>query len=167
MRRILLDVFILFVIVATVLFVYRTYGDMIISHIFGNVPGTMYLESTPISVMIADEPEEHRVGLSGRESLGEFEGMLFIFPEENFYNMWMKDMLFPIDIIWIDNSYTVVHIKKNATPESYPDTFVSPVPARFVLEVNAFVTENENIAVGDKVTLPPRAVPWDLIELVE
>ena len=167
MWHIVRDLIIIIAIAVTILFVYRVYGGALISYFFGGVEGTMYLEGTPIVVTVADEPEEHRLGLSGVSSLGEFEGKLFVFSKEGFYHMWMKDMLIPIDIIWIDNKYQVVHIERNVKPDTYPKTFVSPVPARFVVEVNAYVTDNVSLAVGDKVTLPSHAVPWDLVRLTE
>lgn len=87
-------------------------------------------------------------GLSGRESLGENKGMLFIFPESGLYPFWMKDMKFPIDIIWISEFGKVVHIKKNALPTSYPDLFVSEDLAKYVLEVPNGFTDKHDIKVG-------------------
>lgn len=166
MRKILFDAFIIVIIVLTIVFLYRTYSDPVIDYFFVDEQGTLYLESTPVSVTIADSLEEQQRGLSHVVSLGEFEGKLFVFDEPDYYAMWMKDMLIPIDIVWIDESFTVVHIEKNVKPDTYPETFAPPVPARFVLEVNAFFTENANIEVGDSVTLPSRAMPWDLIKIL-
>lgn len=166
MRKIVFDVFVFLIIVATVFFAYRAYGDKIVAFVFDRAESTLYLESTPISVTIADDPEERKQGLSGVESLGEFEGKLFVFPEDGHYGIWMKDMRFSLDILWIDSTFRIVHIEKNVSPATYPETFVSDMPARFVLEVNAFVTENANITVGDTVSFPPRAIPWDLISIL-
>lgn len=167
MKRIILDVFVLVVIVGTIIYVYQNYGDRILVALFGEQPRTMYVESTPIAVTIADNDEERRQGLSGVESLGEFEGMLFVFPEEDRYGMWMKDMRFPLDMIWINNESRIVHIEENVKPESYPDTFVSDEPARFVLEANAFFADRANVTEGDEVSLPPSALPPDLIHILE
>jgi uncharacterized membrane protein (UPF0127 family) len=69
----------------------------------------------------------------------------------------MKDMNFPIDIIWIDNSQ-IIHITENASPE--PGTLDSeltlykpPAPFDTVLEVNAGFTKENNISVGDNIDL--------------
>lgn len=167
MRKIIFDVIILLVVVTTVIYVYRTFGEQIVIFIFGEQQGTMYLEGTPFAVSIADEPDELVQGLSGTPSLGEFEGKLFIFPKEDYYAMWMKDMLFSLDIIWINNDLKIVHIEENVSPETYPDSFVSDTPARFVLEVNAFAAKNANVMVGDSVTLPPSAIPVDLIDILQ
>jgi len=90
-------------------------------------------------------------GLSGREKLKEDEGMLFVFDYMGQYSFWMKDMNFPIDIIWISDDFKVVYIKKNATPESYPETFTPEQNAKYVLEVLAQFSEKNNLKVGDKV----------------
>lgn len=123
----------------------------------------MYVEATPIAVSVADDPEEQRQGLSGVPGLGEHEGMLFVFPAEDYYGMWMRDMLFSLDILWINNEGRIVHIEENVSPDTYPESFVSDEPARFVLEVNAYFAKNANIAVGDEITLPPSAIPADLL----
>ena len=101
-----------------------------------------------IHVEIADTDAARARGLSGHAPLSDDEGMLFVFPEEGMYSFWMKDMLFPIDILWLDSTGTVVHIEQDVAPESYPASFTSGSPARYVLEVRAgFATEHE-IAVG-------------------
>ena len=167
MKKIFLDVFIIAVIVATAMFVYQTYGTQIIEFFFGEQPATMFVESTPISVTVADEYEEGVQGLSGVESLREFEGKLFVFPEEDLHGIWMKDMLMPLDIIWINNEFKIVHIEENVSPDTYPDSFEPEEPARFVLEVNAFFARNANVEVGDVVTVPASALPLDLIEILQ
>lgn len=165
MRRILFDILILIVVIIIVVLVYYNYQEQILRVFIGDQPSKMYVESTPISVIIADDPAEHMRGLSGVEKLDEFQGMLFVFPQEDHYGMWMKDMLFPIDILWINNESRIVHIEENISPDTYPETFVSDHPARFVLETNAFFARNANVVEGDVVSLPPAALPTDLIEL--
>lgn len=167
MKKILLDLLVICTIALTALFVYRTYGDAIQNFVFDTQSSTMYVRSVPINVTIADEEHEHAQGLSGVEKLDQFEGKLFIFPDEAYYSMWMKDMLFPIDILWINNDLKVVHIEENVTPETFPESFSSNVPARFVLELNAFFVETEKIQVGDKVLIPPKSLPKDLVEILQ
>ena len=57
-----------------------------------------------------------RQGLSGRERLAAGSGMLFIFPELAKQSMWMPDMNFPLDIVWLDETLTVTHIVYGAPP---------------------------------------------------
>lgn len=81
-------------------------------------------------------PAAQERGLSGRPSLGPNQGMLFIFPKEGFYSIWMKDMLFPIDIIWLDNNGQIVYVIENAKPCTFFSCpiYKPAVPARYVLE---------------------------------
>jgi len=108
-----------------------------------------------LKVDIALTPEAQQRGLSGREKLKEDEGMLFIFDHMDKYSFWMKDMNFPLDIIWIAGEdlrdLRVVYIKKDAKPESYPETFSPAKNAKYVLEVNALFSEKNNLKEGDKV----------------
>lgn len=98
------------------------------------------IEEKTLKVEIADNDFERARGLSGRQKLREGHGILFIFPEPGLHGFWMKDMNFPIDIVWlerIDNSFRIVGIEQNVPPESFPKAFYPQVPVRFVLEVNA------------------------------
>ncbi|MEK7176049.1 MAG: DUF192 domain-containing protein [Patescibacteria group bacterium] len=93
-----------------------------------------------ILVEIADTTEKLARGLSGRKSLSPGSGMLFVFSEIGSYGFWMKDMKFPIDIAWlerIDNSFRIVGIERNVSPESFPHVFYPPVPIKYVVETNA------------------------------
>ena len=102
-----------------------------------------------IKVELADTPLEHARGLSGRSGLKEDEGMLFVFSRPGLYPFWMKDMNFPIDIIWLDENLKVISIKKNAQQDSYPDIFSPEVKAKYVLEVTSGFTDEHDLKVGD------------------
>ena len=65
----------------------------------------------------------------------------------------MKEMNFPIDIIWIGEHMSVVDITKSASPSSFPQTFVSSAPALYVLEVQAGFAERHGVKIGDQVVL--------------
>ena len=104
-----------------------------------------------IKVDLADTNESRAQGLSGRSDLKENEGMLFIFEHEGVYPFWMKDMNFDIDIIWINKDLKVVYVKKNATPESYPKTYIPSENAKYVLEVLSGFSDKNNLKIGDSV----------------
>lgn len=118
-----------------------------------------------LKVTVADTPALWQQGLSGVSSLGELEGKLFIFEKEDRYGIWMKDMLIPLDILWLDNDLKVVHIEESVTPDTYPRTFSSVQPARFVLEVNADFVKSFAITKGSVLTLPVSLKPRDLQNL--
>lgn len=105
------------------------------------------------SVEVADTPEKRAQGLSGREFLPEDEGLLFVFNNSGTYSFWMKEMNFPIDIIWIDENFVIEEITKNIAPETFPETFSSQNPAQYVLEINAGLSEKYNFQKGDPVLL--------------
>ena len=102
-----------------------------------------------ITVEIADDRAEQVQGLSDRESLEQDHGLLFTYSEKDKQTYWMKDMHFPIDIIWIDGQ-EIVGFEEDLQPEDPPTSlYSSPVPVDKVLEVSAgFVREN-GLNIGD------------------
>lgn len=114
----------------------------------------MHIDDVPIRVEIADSMMERTTGLSGRESLDNVNGLLFIFPEPDHHAIWMKDMRFPIDIVWISEDLRVVDIDKNVSPDTYPELFRPQEPAKYVLETNARYVDTFGLQIGDSVRLP-------------
>ena len=102
-----------------------------------------------IGVELASTTTEQNKGLSGRSELLENSGMLFVFAEPGEHSFWMKDMNFPIDIVWISSDMKVVYIKKNATPETYPEAFTPDVDAKYVLEISAGFSDKNGLKAGD------------------
>lgn len=109
------------------------------------------LGETTFKVEIVDTQDKRTLGLSGRESLPDDSGMLFVFENSYFHGFWMKDMNFPIDIIWLDENLKVVHIEKNVQPESFPEVYLPDKPALYVLEINAGEAEKNSIKVGSEI----------------
>ena len=92
-----------------------------------------------IPVEVADTLKKRSLGLGKRNSLKKGWGMLFVFEKRKQHRFWMKDMQFPLDIIWLDNR-RIVHIINNTKPASSKDEYevmTSPVPVNFVLEIAA------------------------------
>jgi len=88
--------------------------------------------------------------------LAENEGMLFIFENEGYFGIWMKDMNFPIDIAWLDKDKKIISIEKNVDPETYPKVFYAqkndlPILSLYVLETSAGFLGKNNIQIGDFV----------------
>lgn len=107
---------------------------------------------TRIQVSVADDDKEREQGLSGVSNLPENEGKLFIFQEETTPGFWMKDMAFPLDIIWISKEGSIVALTEDLSPSSYPDIVSPPVPVTMVLEVNAGFAQRHGIHEGQFVT---------------
>ena len=108
--------------------------------------GTFKLE-----VEIADDDAERAQGLSGREALAPDRGLLFVFDEPAAAGFWMRNMNFPIDIIWIDGAWRVVGITANVSPDSFPQVFYPPEPIKYVLETNAGWALKNNLQIGESV----------------
>ncbi len=116
------------------------------------------IASAQFSVELASTIVEQTRGLSYRTSLGENDGMLFIFSTGTIQTFWMKDMNFPLDMIWISGN-TVDGFAQNV-PAPAPGTqlwelpiVTSPANTDKVLEVNAGTVAKYNIKVGDTVTI--------------
>ncbi len=110
------------------------------------------IRDTTLSVEVADTLQLQIRGLSGRPSLGEHEGMLFIYQSPQMPSFWMKDMHFAIDIIWIAENRIVAGIVRSVSPDTFPQIFVPSVPVRYVLEVSAGWAEQHGVAVGDQLS---------------
>lgn len=111
-----------------------------------------------INIEIAETPQEKAKGLSGKPKLDDNQGMLFIFSPKSRPAFWMKDMLIPLDMIWISDS-KIVHINENVPPPSLGQKdnelslYSPPVSIDFILEVNAGFSQKYSIKVGDSVDL--------------
>lgn len=109
-----------------------------------------------IELLVADEPEEQSLGLGQRESLPENQGMIFIFSKLGKPVFWMKDVNFPIDIIWLKNNKVVEITKKVQTeigePDSSLEIYSPSVEADTVIEVNAGWSDRNNLKPGDVLT---------------
>lgn len=107
------------------------------------------LNNDKISLIIADTEEEREKGLGDRESMPYDTAMLFVFDTPDTYGFWMKDMKFPLDIVWLNENKEVVYIKENAQPESYPEGFIPPQKSLYVIELNAGLVSKYGIKVGN------------------
>lgn len=96
--------------------------------------------------------ESRQIGLSNRPFMEENKGMIFEFENKSIYDFWMKEMLFPIDIIFVDNN-VVTDIYKSVKPEDFPNTYSNTRPANFVIELNSGETEKIKIKVGEKIKI--------------
>ncbi len=119
------------------------------------------IASATWTVEMATTVVEQTRGLSYRPSLAPDTGMLFVFPRPGVQNFWMKDMHFPLDMIWISANGTVAGFVQDApapassTPLWNLPIYTSPAGVQQVLEVNAGTVARDGIRVGDAVTVRP------------
>ncbi len=96
-------------------------------------------------------------GLGGRDSLPDDRGMLFVFPEPGLLTFWMKDMLIPIDIIWISAEGRVVDVQTAQPEPGVPDPqlklYKPSGPAQYVLEVRAGLAAEQGVQIGDEAQI--------------
>ncbi len=106
------------------------------------------------NVEIADNAIAQARGLSGRASLPEESGMLFIFSSPAKRGFWMPDMHFPLDMVWIKGDL-VVGVTENVPPAGFgePQIYYPPEPVDRVLEINAGLSKKYGFKAGDTVVL--------------
>jgi len=108
-------------------------------------------------VEVATTPDQQYRGLGGRDTLGDRDGMLFLFQESGTYGFVMRDMKFPIDIIWF-HERTIVDIAPHIPTEEGVDESVlrryyPRLPAELVLEVPAGWAEEHGLKIGDTMEI--------------
>lgn len=103
-----------------------------------------------LDIEIADDEYSTQTGLMYRKSLGENQGMLFVFNDSRQRSFYMKNTEIPLDIIYLNSEKKIVSIQKNAKPfdeTSLPSETVS----QYVLEVNAGLSDKWNLEKNDKI----------------
>ncbi|RZN79937.1 MAG: DUF192 domain-containing protein [Winogradskyella sp.] len=104
-----------------------------------------------LDIEIADDEYQTQTGLMYRNSMKELQGMLFVFPNEAPRSFYMKNTRIALDIIYISTDSTIVSFQKNAKPFD-ESSLPSNAPAKFVLEINAGLSDRWNLEVGDKIS---------------
>ena len=104
-------------------------------------------------VELAITAKERTYGLMFRKELDADKGMLFIFEDEKEYSFWMKNVLIPLDMVWINKEKKVVFISKNNQPcKSSGCPSVNPdKKAQYVLELNGGTVDKIDLKVGDSL----------------
>lgn len=114
----------------------------------------MQLGTTSVEASVADSWPERIQGLSDTPYLPEEVVKFFVFDAPAYHSIWMKDMQYAIDIVWVDAAGQIVHIAKNVSPDTYPETFSPATPALYVIEAAAGFADRHGLTVGTTVTLP-------------
>ena len=105
-----------------------------------------------LNVEIASTPKERERGLMFRTSLGENNGMLFIFEYDDYLSFWMKNTVIPLDIAFVD-SHGIIRDIYQMIPLDTSIFYNSSIPVRYAIEVNQWWFKKNNIAKGAKVFL--------------
>lgn len=117
------------------------------------IPTITFENGIEISIEIADDEPERASGLMFRQNLGERDGMLFVFEQEQPVSFWMKNTLIPLDMIFVDENFTITEIKKDVQPckEEPCPSYPSKENAKYVVEVNSGFSEKNNIQTGERI----------------
>ncbi len=124
-------------------YTFKKEGELTFTDSLGNAKIKIDLE-------IADNEYERQLGLMNRKSMGETQGMLFIFQYERMQSFWMRNTLIPLDMMFVNKDNKIITIHKNTktlSAQSYPST----APAIYVVEVIGGFTDKYKIVVGDKI----------------
>lgn len=108
--------------------------------------------SVCIDVELADDQLERAKGLMHRKVLDEGDGMLFIYPSSKPVSFWMKNVPFPLDLIFISDQGIVLNIHQNALPFDETPIY-SEHSVTYVLEIQSGLSKREGIAAGDQIDL--------------
>lgn len=158
MKKFLIQFVLLIIVIATALLLYSGSVSSLPFLPEKTKFSELIINETKLKVEIADTPTKRSKGLSGRESLGQDEGMLFLFSSSQKHSFWMKGIKFPLDFIWI-NENEVVDITANAQPPASDQkdgnlpVYSPKVEVDKVLEVNSGLVERLKIKVGDMIKI--------------
>ncbi len=106
--------------------------------------------------VVSDDASRSR-GLMFRPRLDESAAMLFVYPREGVYSFWMKNMLFPLDLIWLGRQHRVVYVKENFAPcqDDPCEIATPPVKAQYIIEVKAGTVRKLALKTGTPVDFMP------------
>lgn len=110
--------------------------------------------TTVFTVEFVVTPEAIMKGLSGRGQLASGRGMMFVFPEISRQSMWMPEMKFPLDIIWLNEEFTVVHITYNCKPcksRSHCASYSSVYQVKYAIEFTSTNANAYGFSIGSKI----------------
>ena len=114
------------------------------------------IDGHSFTLLQAKSENDKQIGLSGRTSIQEDQGMIFLFDKPEYYGFWMKNMKFPIDIIFLKDKKIVTIFTNVPNPKSPTDQLpiYSPnQPADTVIELHAGTASKYNFQTGDSVTI--------------
>ena len=113
---------------------------------------TIIIKDYTLTVELATTPTARSCGLSQRDELPPYHGMLFVFPDLRSRTFWMKDTKIPLSIAFLNESGQILSLQ-NMIPLRTDKRYRSLQPARYALEVNQGWFERHGIEVGDRVKM--------------
>jgi uncharacterized membrane protein (UPF0127 family) len=97
----------------------------------------MILCSVTMNVEVADDDDKREQGLMNRKTLGDDEGMIFVFDKAEPQGFWMKNTLVPLSIGFFDakgNLFQIIDMDPASSIDLDPKIYKSSKSAKFALE---------------------------------
>lgn len=107
-----------------------------------------------VSFEVATSTAAQELGLGGRAVIPDNYAMLFVFAQDGRPGFWMKDMLVPIDMVWLTDNGTIATITPSVAPSTYPSVFYPSEPIRYVLETRSGFAQEKGWKIGTIIPLP-------------
>lgn len=141
-------------LILAVLFVIAAIG--IIGFVLFSKNPIIVIGNHTFKLYIAKTAKDQQIGLSKYDKIPQDFGMIFIFEKPGYQSFWMKDMKFPIDIIFIKDNRIVTIYQDISPPKSQNENLLIYQPkseANKVLEINAGLSQKYNFKEGDSINL--------------
>lgn len=157
---------IIFIIFGICVLVFLLFQMQSSETLISNKP-TLQLRTHTLLLEVVNTPETRLRGLGGHTPLSDKEGMFFLFNEPSIQTFWMKDMTFPIDIVWLSecsgDHAVVAGIEEKIDPQIGAKNFelklyTSPQPVACVFEVRGGLMNAWGARVGDSVSFTSNLV---------
>lgn len=105
-------------------------------------------------IYLAVNRQQQQRGLMFVRQLPEWTGMLFVYADENYRSMWMKNTYIPLDMVFARRDGSITNIARDTVPLS-ERSVSSSEPAAFVLELNAGTTRRLSIDEDSSLVWEP------------
>ena len=154
-RLILGIIVVILLVVLGVVFVNVASNNFHLPFINSQPKSTVTIDGHTFHVTVANTEQEKETGLSNTISLPQNQGMLFPFSKPDYYGFWMRNMNYPLDIIYIAHNKIVSianNVAKPTDPSAPLPVYKPSQPADTVLEINGGLTNMYHFSIGDSVT---------------
>lgn len=137
-------------------------NNVAVSHVKAN-------DQTILTTFLPKNPEASRIGLAAFDKFSDDYAMLFRSPAKTQVSLWMKNMKFDIDMVWLDAEGRVVHIHHDVSHKDQKTVYRAPreTNAQCVIELNAGASQKFGISLGDKLKFIDRDEPLCLDEKLD
>ena len=101
-------------------------------------------------VELAISSDQRRLGLMHRTELSSNEGMLLVYSKPGDHRIWMKNVLIPLRIYWIDVDHRIIDYRRVEPCSENPcPVYGASGSSKFVLELS---DTDHDIGIGDRVS---------------